>query len=126
MRGRMTALGPTRKDCPRYSSGQCVFESSKRPQARIERLEARIDELVLERDDLSLALLDTQERAGWTDSRRAMPPADEEVLMWQRDTFNIFCLKQDGGAWLNYESWFSLADIGQFFWQPLPNPPEQQ
>ncbi len=63
----------------------------------------------------------------WTDSRRTMPPSDEEVLMWQHDTFNILCLKQeDDGAWLNYESWFSLAGIGQFFWQPLPNPPEQQ
>lgn len=62
----------------------------------------------------------------WTDSRHTMPPADEEVLMWQRDTFNIFCLKQDGGAWLNYESWFLLTEIGQFFWQPLPNPPERQ
>jgi len=62
----------------------------------------------------------------WTDSRHTMPPADEEVLMWQHNTFNILCLKQDEGAWLNYESWFPLAEIGQFFWQPLPNPPEQQ
>jgi hypothetical protein len=62
----------------------------------------------------------------WIDSRHTMPPADEEVLMWQHGTFNIFCLKQDGGAWLNSESWFPLTEIGQFFWQPLPNPPEQQ
>lgn len=68
----------------------------------------------------------------WIDSRHTLPPSDEEVLMWQHDTFNIFCLKQDedgeeeDSVWLNYESWFHLADIGQFFWQPLPNPPEQQ
>jgi hypothetical protein len=62
----------------------------------------------------------------WVDSRHTMPPADEEVLMWQHNTFNIFSLKYNGGAWINYESWFPLADIGPFFWRPLPKPPEQQ
>lgn len=65
--------------------------------------------------------------SAWIDSRHALPPSDEEVLMWQADAFNIACFKQeDNGIWLNYESWFLLAEIGAFFWQPLPNPPEQQ
>jgi len=62
----------------------------------------------------------------WTDSRHALPPSDEEVLVWQSDTFNIVCFQPaEHGAWFNNEMWFTLGEIGQFFWQPLPHPPEQ-
>ena len=48
--------------------------------------------------------------------------------MWQHNTFSVVCYEKElEGFWFNYESWFSSAeDVGPFFWQPLPNPPERQ
>jgi len=61
----------------------------------------------------------------WIDSRHTLPPSDEEVLMWHGDAFFIGCFKsEEDGIWFNYEVWCPCTEIGQFFWQPLPDPPE--
>lgn len=83
------------------------------------------DAWVLARETLAMALLENA-AARMIDSRQQMPPSDEEVLMWQHDTFNIICFQQEhDGIWFNYESWFSLSEVGHFYWMPLPDPPEE-
>lgn len=61
----------------------------------------------------------------WKDSRKEMPPADEEVLVFQGGAFSVACWQpRENGIWFNYEVWYTLAEIGRFHWMPLPDEPE--
>jgi len=81
------------------------------------------DAWMLARETLAMALLENA-AARMIDSEVQMPPPEEEVLAYAHGAFSIICTKpHEDGAWFNYESWFTLQEVGRFYWMPLPDPP---